>query len=92
MAQSEPARTDESAPPPLLRVERVTKSFPGVLALQDVIGRADADPYRRQIGLGAVCLYVALVAATFVFFHPVLTGDPLTHAEWLQRMWFPSWF
>src|SRR6188768_4209663 len=37
MAQSEPARTDESAPPPLLRVERVTKSFPGVLALQDVI-------------------------------------------------------
>ena len=36
MAQSEPARPDESAPLPLLRVERVTKSFPGVLALQDV--------------------------------------------------------
>src|SRR3954469_3019290 len=36
MAQSEPAQPDESAPPPLLRVERVTKSFPGVLALQDV--------------------------------------------------------
>src|SRR5688500_10524592 len=36
MVQSEPARPDESSRPPLLRVERVTKSFPGVLALQDV--------------------------------------------------------
>ncbi|MCD6031546.1 MAG: rbsA [Thermomicrobiales bacterium] len=36
MLQSEPARPDESLRPPLLRVERVTKSFPGVLALQDV--------------------------------------------------------
>ena len=39
-----------------------------------------------------MCLYVALVAATFVFFYPVLTGQPLSHPEWLQRMWFPSWF
>ena len=62
------------------------------LALQDVIGPARADVLRRQIGLGAACLYVALVAATFVFFYPVLTGQPLPHAEWLQRMWFPSWF
>jgi dolichyl-phosphate-mannose--protein O-mannosyl transferase len=62
------------------------------LALQDVVGPARKDVLRRQIGLGAVCLYVALVAATFVFFHPVLTGQPLPHAEWLQRMWFPSWF
>ena len=36
MVLSEPARPDESSRPPLLRVERVTKSFPGVLALQDV--------------------------------------------------------
>jgi len=27
-----------------------------------------------------------------VFFYPVLTGAPLSNAEWLQRMWFPSWF
>jgi dolichyl-phosphate-mannose-protein mannosyltransferase len=44
------------------------------------------------VGLGAVCLYVALVAATFAFFYPVLTGQPLSHPEWLLRMWFPSWF
>ena len=62
------------------------------LALQDVLGPPRADPFRRQLGLGAVCLYVALVAATFVFFYPVLTGQPLSHAEWLLRMWFPSWF
>src|SRR5215218_8325323 len=36
MVQSEPARPDEGTRTPLLRVERVGKSFPGVLALQDV--------------------------------------------------------
>jgi dolichyl-phosphate-mannose-protein mannosyltransferase len=61
------------------------------LALQDAIGRPDDDLTRRQVGLGAACLYVALVAATFVFFYPVLTGEPLTHAQWVLRMWFPSW-
>jgi dolichyl-phosphate-mannose--protein O-mannosyl transferase len=61
------------------------------LALQDVIGRPDDDAARRQVGLGAACLYVALVAATFAFFYPVLVGDPLTHAQSALRMWFPSW-
>ena len=63
-----------------------------VLVLQDVLGRADGDVFRQQVGLGVVCAYVALVAATFVFFWPVLTGQPLSHADWLRRMWFPSWF
>ncbi|MGY1624858.1 dolichyl-phosphate-mannose--protein mannosyltransferase [Geodermatophilus sp. SYSU D00965] len=63
-----------------------------VLVLQDVLGRPDSDRWRRQVGLGAVALYVGVVAATFVFFYPVLTGQPLSHAEWLDRMWFPSWF
>jgi dolichyl-phosphate-mannose--protein O-mannosyl transferase len=62
------------------------------LLFQDVIGPARVQPMRRQIGLGAVCLYLALVAATFVFFHPVLTGQELSHSDWLLRMWFPSWF
>ncbi|RBY94231.1 phospholipid carrier-dependent glycosyltransferase [Blastococcus sp. TBT05-19] len=62
------------------------------LVLQDVVGRADASWLRRRIGLGAACLYVAVVAATFVFFWPVLTGEPLSNAEWSRRMWFPSWF
>ena len=62
------------------------------LLLQDVLGPRRAEPVRRTVGLAVVCGYLALVAATFVFFYPVLTGQPLSHAEWLQRMWFPSWF
>jgi len=62
------------------------------LVLQDVLGPRTAEPWRRQLGLAAVSVYVAVVAATFVFFYPVLTGQPLPHAEWLERMWFPSWF
>ncbi|MBN1091536.1 phospholipid carrier-dependent glycosyltransferase [Blastococcus sp. TML/M2B] len=60
------------------------------LLLQDVIGPRQGQ--RRTVGLAVVCLYVAVVAATFVFFLPVLTGEPLSNAEWLRRMWFPSWF
>src|SRR3954447_26079580 len=62
------------------------------LALQDVLGAQAPEPWRRQVGLAAVCLYVSIVAATFVFFYPVLTGRVLSHADWLLRMWFPSWF
>jgi dolichyl-phosphate-mannose--protein O-mannosyl transferase len=62
------------------------------LVLQDVLGPARAGEFRRQVGLGAVCLYLAVVAMTFAFFYPVLTGRPLLHSEWLARMWLPSWF
>ncbi len=62
------------------------------LVLQDVLGPPRADEFRRLLGLGTVCLYVAVVAVTFAFFHPVLTGEPLARTEWLQRMWFPSWY
>jgi dolichyl-phosphate-mannose--protein O-mannosyl transferase len=62
------------------------------LVLQDVLGSARAEPWRRQVGLAAVCLYVAVVAATSGFFYPVLAGLPLDRPEWLARMWFPSWF
>ncbi|RZU34428.1 dolichyl-phosphate-mannose--protein mannosyltransferase [Blastococcus saxobsidens] len=62
------------------------------LVLQDVVGRPGMSWERRRVGLGAACLYVGVVVATFVFFWPVLTGSPLSHGEWLQRMWFSSWF
>lgn len=61
------------------------------LLLQDVLGPPERRN-RRTIGLGVVCVYVALVAATFAFFYPVLTGQPLDQVEWQRRMWFPSWF
>ncbi|HYO36745.1 MAG TPA: phospholipid carrier-dependent glycosyltransferase [Geodermatophilus sp.] len=62
------------------------------LVLQDVLGRPDAPAWRRTAGLATVSAYVAVVAGTFAFFYPVLAGRPLSHAEWLLRMWFPSWF
>jgi dolichyl-phosphate-mannose--protein O-mannosyl transferase len=62
------------------------------LVLQDTMGRPDAPAWRRQVGLAAVCLYAAIVVATFVFFYPILAGRPLLHSQWLLRMWFPSWF
>jgi dolichyl-phosphate-mannose--protein O-mannosyl transferase len=62
------------------------------LVLQDVLGRPDAGRLRRQIGLGAVAFSVAVIAATFAFFYPVLVGQPLLQRDWLLRMWFPSWF
>jgi dolichyl-phosphate-mannose--protein O-mannosyl transferase len=61
------------------------------LALQDVLGRPGAPPLRRQIGLGVVALYVAVVAGTFVFFYPVLAGLELPVPDWSLRIWFPSW-
>ena len=61
------------------------------LVLQDVLG-PPGDPWRRQLGLAAVCLYVMVVAATFAYFYPVFTGQPLGYAEWRARMWFPSWW
>ncbi|MGY1814283.1 dolichyl-phosphate-mannose--protein mannosyltransferase [Blastococcus sp. SYSU D00820] len=63
-----------------------------VLVLQDALGREGAFPWRRTAGQAAVSLYVGIVAATFVLFYPVLTGQPLSRDEWLMRMWFPSWF
>ena len=62
------------------------------LALGDVLGRADAGATRRQLGLGALCLYLAVVLLNFAFFFPILTGLPLSYDDWLARMWFPSWF
>jgi dolichyl-phosphate-mannose-protein mannosyltransferase len=61
------------------------------LVLQDVLGSAHEDRLRRRVGLGVVCLYLALVAVSFVYFYPVLTGQPLSRDDWWSRMWFHSW-
>ena len=61
------------------------------LALGDALGRARDTVVRRQLGLAAISLYVALVVLNFGFFYPILTGLPLAYDEWLSRMWFPSW-
>ncbi|NLV78922.1 MAG: phospholipid carrier-dependent glycosyltransferase [Rhodococcus sp.] len=61
------------------------------LVLGDVLGSAHDSPRRRTLGLVAVCGYVALVVANFVWLWPILTGLPITVEHWNQQLWLPSW-
>jgi dolichyl-phosphate-mannose-protein mannosyltransferase len=35
--------------------------------------------------------YLALVAAAFVYFFPVLSSIPILQSHWQQRLWLPAW-
>jgi len=61
------------------------------MALGVILGQSDADPPRRRAGVIVVSSYVGLVVVNFVFFYPIYTGQLLTRAQWLTRMWFPGW-
>jgi dolichyl-phosphate-mannose--protein O-mannosyl transferase len=56
-----------------------------------LLGPRDAPPDRRLrgavIGGGIVVVAVAL----FAFFYPVLSGELISHAAWVDRMWLSSW-
>ncbi|WP_068402526.1 dolichyl-phosphate-mannose--protein mannosyltransferase [Kribbia dieselivorans] len=56
-----------------------------------VIGRHDAPPVRRQVGLLLVGAYCMIVLANFAYFWPIWTAQVIPLAEWNNRMWFPSW-
>ena len=62
-----------------------------VLTLGEIAGRATDPPARRQVGLALVSVYVAVVLANFVYMLPVVTGMPITQAQWYQQLWLPSW-
>jgi len=62
------------------------------LTLGAVLGRQQDSPLRRQIGLAAVSVYLALVILNFIWLHPILVGSPLPEMEWRARMMFRSWF
>jgi dolichyl-phosphate-mannose--protein O-mannosyl transferase len=48
-------------------------------------------PGTRLLRTALVTLWLGAVVADFVWIWPLYTGGLLTHAQWLQRMWFPSW-
>lgn len=56
-----------------------------------IAGPATASLRRRRVGLAIAGGYVVLVAALFVFFWPVYTGQLIPFEHWQWRMWFPSW-
>ncbi len=38
-------------------------------------------------------LYVLAVAVNFAYFYPIYTGEPITYAQWLARMWLGNrWY
>jgi dolichyl-phosphate-mannose--protein O-mannosyl transferase len=38
-----------------------------------------------------VAVVVLVAVGLFAWFWPVLTGGPLSDADWMRRAWFPSW-
>ncbi len=61
------------------------------LMLGAVLGRSDASPTRRTVGLLVLCAYLAVVVVNFAWLWPILTGQKITYAGWQARMWFSSW-
>ncbi|MCX5045547.1 phospholipid carrier-dependent glycosyltransferase [Aldersonia sp. NBC_00410] len=61
------------------------------MALGQIIGKARATRERRGTGLLAVCLYLGLVVANFIWLYPILTALPITQHMWHLQLWLPSW-
>lgn len=55
-------------------------------------GRVAArKPERHLLTIVAVCLYLGLVIANFLWLWPILTGTPISQAMWRLQIWLPSW-
>ncbi|KAA0024319.1 phospholipid carrier-dependent glycosyltransferase [Antrihabitans cavernicola] len=61
------------------------------LVLGDVLGKSDNATERRTTGLLAVCIYLGLVIANFVWLWPILTAMPISATTWSEQLWLPSW-
>ncbi len=46
---------------------------------------------RRSLGLLAVCIYLGLVIANFIWLWPILTAMSITPGSWHAHLWLPSW-
>jgi dolichyl-phosphate-mannose-protein mannosyltransferase len=61
------------------------------LVLGKMIGRPDATPRRRLIGVLFAGAFVFLVAANFAYFYPILSDGLLSNQQWNDRMWLTHW-
>jgi dolichyl-phosphate-mannose-protein mannosyltransferase len=61
------------------------------LAIGKILGSSRAPTPRRTVGVVVGGSYVVLVLVNFAWFWPIYTDQLLTHAEWLQRIWFTRW-
>jgi len=56
-----------------------------------ILGRADASADRRLVGAACAGGVVLLAVVTFAFFYPILSDVLISHRDWVDRMWLPSW-
>jgi dolichyl-phosphate-mannose-protein mannosyltransferase len=61
------------------------------LCLGTMIGGARASYRRRTWGTAVSGAFVILVILNFAWFWPIYTGELLTTAQWLDRVWFRRW-
>ncbi|MBO0845265.1 MAG: phospholipid carrier-dependent glycosyltransferase [Nocardioides sp.] len=61
------------------------------LAIGNLLGRSRDPTPRRTLGVVLAGSYVVLVILNFAWFWPIYTDGLLTHAQWLQRIWFARW-
>ncbi|MEJ7628542.1 MAG: phospholipid carrier-dependent glycosyltransferase [Nocardioidaceae bacterium] len=61
------------------------------LVLGKILGRADASPRRRLVGVLSAGAFVFVVAANFAYFYPILSDGLLTNEQWNDRMWLTHW-
>ena len=61
------------------------------LLLGRLVGSARSSYRRRVLGTVGAGAFLVLVVLNFAWFWPIYTGELLTTAEWLQRIWFRRW-
>jgi dolichyl-phosphate-mannose--protein O-mannosyl transferase len=62
-----------------------------VLAMGKLIGPSDAPSPRRTAGVVVAGSWFVLVLLAFAWFWPIWTDQLITHAEWVNRVWFSRW-
>ena len=56
-----------------------------------ILGKPSASADRRLYGGVAAGSVVTLAVLAFAWFYPVWSDDLVSHADWVNRMWLPSW-
>lgn len=62
-----------------------------VLALGEIAGKSSDTAERRKLGLVVVALYMGVVVANFVWIYPILSGSPISEAQWQNFQVLPSY-
>lgn len=62
-----------------------------VLCMGRMIGTARVSTPQRTVGVIVSGAFFLLVLVNFAYFWPIYTDGLLTHAQWLNRIWFQRW-